>query len=67
MSYDVTYMESQKDAKYKKYDTNELIYKTEIDSQIQKKNLWLPKRIAGKGGGYINQEFEVNIYTLLYI
>ena len=25
-----------------KKDTNELIYKTEIDSQIQK-NLWLPK------------------------
>ena len=31
-----------------KNDTNELIYKTEIDSQIQKTNLWLPK---GKGGG----------------
>ena len=27
--------------------TNELIYKTEIDSQTQKTNLWLPK---GKGG-----------------
>ena len=29
----------------KKKDTNELNYKTEIDSQIQKKknNLWLPK------------------------
>ena len=30
----------------KKNDTNELIYKTEIDSQTQKTNLWLPK---GKG------------------
>ena len=30
------------------YDTNELIYKTETDSQTQKTNLWLPK---GKGGG----------------
>ena len=29
-----------------KNDTNELIYKTEIDSQTQKRNLWLPK---GKG------------------
>ena len=29
-------------------DTNELIYKTEIDSQTQKTNLWLPK---GMGGG----------------
>ena len=27
----------------KKYGTNELIYKTEIDSQIQKAKLWLPK------------------------
>ena len=24
---------------------NEFIYKTELDSQIQKTNLWLPKRI----------------------
>ena len=32
----------------KKNDTNELIYKAEIDSQTQKTNLWLPK---GKGGG----------------
>ena len=30
-----------------KNDTNELIYKTEIDSQPKKTNLWLPK---GKGG-----------------
>ena len=26
-----------------KYDTNELIHKTETDSQTQKTNLWLPK------------------------
>ena len=31
-----------------KTDTNELIYKTEIDSQTQKINLWLLK---GEGGG----------------
>ena len=31
-----------------KKKTNELIYKTETDSQTQKTNLWLPK---GKGGG----------------
>ena len=30
-----------------KYDTNELIYKTETVSQTKKTNLWLPK---GKGG-----------------
>ena len=27
-----------------KNDTNELVYKTEIDPQTQKTNLWLPKR-----------------------
>ena len=32
----------------KKKDTNELIYKTETDSQNLKTNLWLPK---GTGGG----------------
>ena len=26
-----------------KNDTNELIYRTETDSQISKTNLWLPK------------------------
>ena len=31
-----------------KYDTNELIYKIETDSQITETRLWLPK---GKGGG----------------
>ena len=46
-----------------KYDTNEIIYETEIDSQTQKTNLQLPK---GKGGGErINQELglaDTNYY-----
>ena len=38
------YVESQKN------DTNELIYKTETDSQTQKTNLWLPKgKAEGEG------------------
>ena len=32
----------------KKKVTNEFIYKTEIELQMQKTNLWLP---GGKGGG----------------
>ena len=33
-----------------KYDTNELIYKTEIDSQIQRTDLWLLReRAMGQG------------------
>ena len=38
----MTYMQNLKN------DTNELTYNTEIDSQTQKTNLWLPK---GKGEG----------------
>ena len=43
-----------------KNDTNELTYKTEIDSQTWKTNLWLPN---GKGSmeGYIG----IDIYILL--
>ena len=44
-----------------KHDTNELIYRTEIDSQTQKTNLWLPK---GKREG---ENSEFNRYTPLYI
>ena len=45
-------------------DTNEMIYKTETHSQSLKTKLWLQK---GKYGGWINQEFRINVYTLLYI
>ena len=41
------------------------MYKTEIDSQTQKTNLWLPKGIAGWEAG-INEEFAISRYTLLY-
>ena len=37
----------------KNNDTNELIYKTETNSQAQRMNLWLPGR---KDGGRDNQE-----------
>ena len=47
-----------------KNDTNELIYKTEIELQMQKTNLWLP---GGRVGGGINREIGIDIYTLLYI
>ena len=47
-----------------KNDTNELVYKTEIDPQIQKQAYGYQK---GKGWGGINQEFGINIYTLPYI
>ena len=35
---------------FKKKDNNELIYKTETDSQTLQTNLWLPKEKHKKGG-----------------
>ena len=46
-----------------KYDTNELIYKTEIDSQTQKTYLWLPKR-KGWGGEIRNLELTDTRYYI---
>ena len=46
----------------KKKDTNELISKTETDSQTQKTDLWLSK---GKGAGGGIDQVGVNSYTLL--
>ena len=54
---DITYMWNKK----KTNDTNELMYKIEIDSQILKTNLWLPKE---KCVGGINQELET--HTTIY-
>lgn len=48
-----------------KYDTNKLIYKKESDSQIQKTNLWSPKRKGDVGGIY--QELGISRYKQLYI
>ena len=46
----------------KRHDTNELIYKTETDSQ--RTNLWFP---AGRMGERIVMEFGMDIYTQLYL
>ena len=47
-----------------KNGTNKLIYKTGIDSQTQKANLWFPKGKEGRRG--INQEPGISKHTLLY-
>ena len=39
--HDLTYTRNRK------YDANELVYKTETDSQTQKTDLWSPKRRGG--------------------
>ena len=41
-----------------------LLTKTETDSQTLKKKFGYQR---GKVGGGLNQEFQINIYTLLYI
>ena len=46
-----------------KSDTNELIYKTESDSQTQRTNLWLPQR---RVGGRDRLGFWIDMYTLLF-
>ena len=48
-----------------KYDTNELIYKTETDAQTQKTNLWLPR--GREGRGEMDWEFVISRCKLLYI
>ena len=59
ISYDIPYMRN-----LKKNDTNELIYKTETDSQALRMNLWLP---GGKGqrrdrcGGW-----DWHVYTAIF-
>ena len=48
-----------------KYDTNELIYKTETDSQTQRTDLWLPE---GRGGtGWTEWELWIRRCKLLLI
>ena len=47
-----------------KKDTNELIYKTETDSQTYRMNSCFP---GEKVGGEIVKEFGIDLYTLLYL
>ena len=44
--------------------TDELICKTEIETQMQRSNIWILRR-EGEGG--MNWEIRINIYTLLCI
>ena len=57
--YDITWMWNLK------YDTNELVYETETDSQTERTGLWLPKG-RGSGGG-MDWEFEISRCKLLHL
>ena len=58
MPYDITYMWNRK------YDTNELIYKTK-QTHRQKINCGYQRGRRGRVG--INEEFGISRYKLLYI
>ena len=45
-------------------DANELIYKTEVDLQIWKTNLWLPKGKQGNKSGAQDEHTHTTIYKI---
>ena len=45
--------------------TDELIYKTEVDLQTERSDLWLPE--GGGGGSEMDWEFRVDKCKLLYL
>ena len=59
MSYDIPYLWT-----LKRNGTNELIHKTETDSQTQRTSLWLLE--FGRVGRR-DREFEINMCTFLYL
>ena len=58
--YGITYMWNLK------YDTNELIYERETDSQTQRTDLWLP-RARGPGGRDGVGVWGLQMQTIIYI
>ena len=58
ISYDITYMWN-----LKKYDTNELIYKTETLNRLRGRTYgYQGERVRGRG---IDWDFGIDMYTLL--
>ena len=56
--YDIVYIQNLQ------YDTNELTYATETDSQTQRTDLWLPR--GGDDGGTMGWVFRISRCKLLY-
>ena len=52
MLFDITYMWNQK----KKTDTNEIIYKTEMDSQTENKPMVTKVQRVGRSTGHLDRE-----------
>ena len=47
-----------------KYDTNELIYKTETDSQTHRTDLWLPRGWGREVLGVWDKQMQTIIYRM---
>ena len=49
--------------------TDELVCRAEIETQKQRKNVWTPRGEAavGGGGGVMNWEIGIDMYTLMFI
>ena len=47
-----------------KYGTNELIYKTETDSQTQRTDLWLPRERERDGLGVWGQQMQTITFRI---
>ena len=50
-----------------KNGTDEPVCKAEIETQMQRTNIWIPKGESGEGGGGMNWEIRIDIYTLICI
>ena len=52
-----------------KNGTDELVCKTEIETQMQRTNVWTPggQSGGGDGGGVMNWEIGIDIYTLICV
>ena len=52
-----------------KNGTDESVCKTEIETQMQRTNVWTPREESsvGSGGGGMNCEIGIDMYTLICI
>ena len=51
---------------FNKNDTNKLIYKTETTHRSQNQTYSYQRKCGGGGGGVINWEIWINLYTLCF-
>ena len=50
-----------------KNGTDEPVCRAEIETQIQRRNIWTPRGESGEGCGVMNWEFGTDMYTLICI